>query len=216
MLFLEADLSDAEVGFFYHLSGAASETTTSSMYWWMLAMVAFPETQRRAQAELDAVVGRGRVPSFSDLPSLPYLRAMVKEVLRWRPVLPVGIPHCSIEDDWYEGMFIPKGSMCLVNVGLCNQDPDIYGEDAALFDPSRHLTPDGTALAPCPQDTQDEGHVVYGFGKRRCVGRHVANDTMFIAFAVMLWAMQIVPAKDENGREIPVDVDDYIDNGMVQ
>jgi cytochrome P450 len=141
---------------------------------------------------------------------------MVKEVLRWRPVLPVGIPHCSIEDDWYEGMFIPKGSMCLVNVGLCNRDPDIYGEDAALFDPSRHLTPDGTALAPCPQDTQDEGHVVYGFGKRRCVGRHVANDTMFIAFAVMLWAMQIVPAKDENGREIPVDVDDYIDNGMVQ
>jgi cytochrome P450 len=53
-------------------------------------------------------------------------------------------------------MFISKGSMCLVNVGLCNRDPDIYGEDATLFDPSRHLTPDGAALAPGPQDTQDE------------------------------------------------------------
>ena len=209
--------ADAEVPvFFYPFSGAGAETTTSSMYWWMLAMVAYPETQRRAQAELDAVVGRGRVPSFSDLPSLPYLRAMVKEVLRWRSVLPLGIPHCAIEDDWYEGMFIPKGAMCLVNVWLCNLDPEIYGEDATLFNPSRHLTPDGTALAPGPPDTQDEGHVVYGFGKRICVGRHVANDTMFIAFALMLWAMDLVPAKDEHGKDIPVNVNDYVDSGMLQ
>ncbi|KAI9464785.1 cytochrome P450 [Russula earlei] len=194
--------------------GASAETTTSTMHWWMLAMVAFPETQRRAQAELDAVVGRGRIPSFSDLPSLPYVRAMVKEVLRWRPVLPVGIPHCSLEDDWYEGMFIPRGTMCLVNVGLCNHDPTVYGDDAARFDPSRHLTPRG-ALAPGPRDTQDEGHVVYGFGKRICIGRHVANDTMFIAFAVMLWAMELAPAKDGCGRDVPVDVDGYVDNGMV-
>jgi cytochrome P450 len=185
------------------------------MYWWMLAMVAFPETQRRAQAELDSVVGRSRVPSFSDLPNLPYLRAMVKEVLRWRSVLPVGIPHCSLEDDWYEGMFIPKGTMCLVNVAVCNHDPAIYGDDAGLFDPSRHLDSDG-ALAPGPPDTQDEGHIVYGFGKRICLGRHVANDTMFIAYAVMLWAMKLVPDKDEDGGDIPIDVDGYLDNGMVQ
>jgi cytochrome P450 len=201
--------------FFYLVSGAGAETTTGSMYWWMLAMVAFPETQKRAQAELDAVVGRSRIPSFSDLPSLPYLRAMVKEVLRWRSVLPVGIPHCSIEDDWYEGMFIPKGTMCLVNVEVCNHDPAIYGDDATLFDPARHLKSDGT-LAPSPRDTQDEGHVVYGFGKRNCVGKHVANNTMFIAFAVLLWAMEIVPAKDEDGKDIPVDVDGYLDSGMVQ
>ena len=126
------------------------------MIWWMLAMVAFPETQRRAQAELDAVIGRSRIPTFPDLSSLPYLRAMVKEVLRWRSSLPVGIPHRSLEDDWYEGMFIPKGTTCIVNVGLCNQDPIIYGDDATQFNPSRHLNSDGT-LAPSPPDTQDEG-----------------------------------------------------------
>jgi cytochrome P450 len=197
------------------VSGAGAETTTGSMYWWMLAMVAFPETQKRAQAELDTVVGRNRIPSFSDLPSLPYLRAMVKEVLRWRSVLPVGIPHCSTEDDWYEGMFIPKGTMCLVNVEVCNHDPAIYGDDATLFDPARHLKSDGT-LAPSPPDTQDEGHVVYGFGKRTCAGKHVANNTMFIAFAVILWAMEIKPDKDEDGKDIPVDVDGYLDSGMVQ
>lgn len=194
--------------------GAGAETTTSSMIWWMLAMVASPETQRQAQAELDTVVGRSRIPSFADLPSLPYLRAMVKEVLRWNSSLPVGIPHLSLEDDWYEGMFIPKGTTCLVNVGLCNQDPAVYGDDATQFDPSRHLNFDGT-LAPSPPDTQDEGHVVYGFGKRICVGRHVANDTMFLAFAVLLWAFEIVPAKDESGKDISVDVDGYLDNGML-
>src|ERR1700679_3066571 len=104
-----AGVVPAKHGFVYS-SGAGAETTTGSMYWWMLAMVAFPETQKRAQAELDTVVGRSRIPSFSVLPSLPYLRGMVKEVLRWRSVLPVGIPHCAIEDDWYEGMFIPKGT----------------------------------------------------------------------------------------------------------
>jgi cytochrome P450 len=57
---------------------------------------------------------------------------------------------------------------------------------------------------------------VYGFGKRNCVGKHVANNTMFIAFAVILWAMQIVPAKDEDGKDIPVDVDGYLDSGMLQ
>ena len=61
------------------------------MSWWTLAMLAYPEVQKRAQDELDAVVGRTRVPTFADLPHLPYIRAMVKEALRWRPVDPVGL-----------------------------------------------------------------------------------------------------------------------------
>ena len=77
------------------------------MSWWMLAMLAYPETQKRAQAELDSVVGRDRVPTFSDFEHLPYIRAMVKETLRWRPIDPVGLPHRVIQDDWY------KGNACL-------------------------------------------------------------------------------------------------------
>jgi cytochrome P450 len=62
-------------------------------------MLAYSETQARAQAELDAVVGRTRLPTFADYPYLPYIRAVVKEALHWRPVDPVGVPHRSIEDD---------------------------------------------------------------------------------------------------------------------
>jgi len=88
-------------------------------------MLLNPEVQRKAHEELDAIVGRDRMPTFSDydqlreylwLPSslilivhLAYIRGIVKESLRLRPVDPVGLPHRSIEDDWYEGYYIPKG-----------------------------------------------------------------------------------------------------------
>ena len=63
-------------------------------------MITSPEAQRRAQAELDSVVGRDRLPTFADAHRLPYVCAIVREVLRWRPTLPLGTPHASITDDW--------------------------------------------------------------------------------------------------------------------
>ena len=102
-------------------------------------MLAYPETQSRAQAELDAVVGRSRPPTFADYQSLPYIRAMVKEILRWSPSGPLGLPHRVMEDDWYEGMFIPKGAICIANAWHMNHDPEIYGESAAHFNPARYL-----------------------------------------------------------------------------
>ena len=56
----------------------------------MLAMALYPDVMRKAQQEIDVVVGRDRLPTFSAAPNLPYLRAMVMEVLRWRPVGPLG------------------------------------------------------------------------------------------------------------------------------
>ena len=79
-----------------HRSSAGADTTATTLSWWMLAMLAFPEVQRRAQAEIDDVVGRDRLPTFADSPRLPYVHAIIKEVLRWRPILPCGIPHAEI------------------------------------------------------------------------------------------------------------------------
>ena len=180
----------------------------------MLAIVTYPEVQKCAQEELDAVVGRTRAPTFADLPHLPYIRAMVKEALRWRPVDPLGLPHCSTEDDWYDGMFIPKGSLMIPNVWHLNRDPEIYGADAAHFNPARFLDGDGEVMSLAPE-TKEEGHVTYGFGRRVCVGKHVANNSLFIDFAMMLWACTIEPGKDENGKVIPIDVDGCIEDGLV-
>jgi cytochrome P450 len=196
------------------ISAAGAETTSAVMAWWTLAILAYPETQERAQAELDAVVGRTRLPTFADYPHLPYIRAMVKEALRWRPVDPVGLPHRSIEDDWYEGMFIPKGTVCIANVWHLNRDPEIYGEDAAHFNPARHLDANGE-IAPGPLDTKEEGHVTYGFGRRLCVGRHVANNSLFIDIAILLWALKIERKKDATGKLLPLDVDGFVEDGLV-
>ena len=176
-------------------------------------MLAYPETQARAQAELDAVVGRARLPTFADYPHLLYIRAMVKEALRWRPADPIGMPHRSTEDDWYEGMFIPKGTICIPNVWELNRDPDIYGEDAAHFNPARHLDANGE-LAPGPPDTREEGHVTFGFGRRACVGRHVANNSIFMIIAIVLWAVKIERKKDATGSLLPLDVDGFVENGL--
>ena len=71
-------------------SSAGAETTTASVSAFLLAMIHYPHVMRKAQAQIDKVVGRERVPTFADKPHLPYIRALVKELLRWRPAGPMG------------------------------------------------------------------------------------------------------------------------------
>ena len=184
------------------------------MAWWTLAMIAYPETQSRAHAEIDAVVGRERLPTFADYPRLPYVRAMVKEILRWKPATPLAAPHRLTEDDWYEEMFIPKGTICIPNVWYINRDPEVYGENAEHFDPARHLETDGD-VTPSLSDVREEGHVSYGFGRRLCPGRHMADNSLFIDIAMMLWATRIERKTDLSGRPLPLDVDGFVDHGVV-
>ena len=80
-----------------------------------VAMSLWPRVQKKAQAELDEVVGPHRLPTFSDRPALPYVNAIMKEVNRWHTSTPQGVPHLSTADDEYAGFFIPKGTVTLVN-----------------------------------------------------------------------------------------------------
>ena len=170
-----------------HCSGGGGETTSSTLLWWLLAMITYPEVQNQAHAELDEVVGNARPPTFADLPSLPYIRAMVKETLRWSLTVPFGIPHASSADDWYEGMFIPKGTICLQNMRLINSEPDLFGTNGERFDPARYLDENRQVKV---LDGMEEGHVSFGFGRRICPGRYVAEDTLEIDIVTLLWAMR--------------------------
>ncbi|KAJ3791502.1 cytochrome P450 [Lentinula aff. detonsa] len=75
-------------------------------------MTLYPRVQQKAHEELDQVIGRTQNPMFSGMKNLrlPYIRAVVKEILRWNPPLPVIVPRIALEDDWYENYFIPKGA----------------------------------------------------------------------------------------------------------
>ncbi|KAH9054044.1 cytochrome P450 [Lactarius deliciosus] len=170
-------------------SGAGGETTSTILLWWVLAMLAYPEVQTRAHAELDEVVGNARPPTFADLPSLPYIRAMVKEALRWSPTGSLW-HYCtaSTEDVWYEGMFIPKGTLCLQNMRTLNFDPEVFGSNAVDFDPARYLDERGQVKALMVG--REEGHMSFGFGRRICPGKFFAESTLGIDMATMLWAMR--------------------------
>ena len=197
-----------------HHSSAGSETTATNLLWWALAMIAFPEVQRRAQAEMDVVVGRDRLPTFADAPHLPYVRAIIREILRWRPSVPFSVPHAATEEDWYEGMYIPKGTVCISNLWHCNHDRTVFGEDADEFRPERHLDEHGELL-PGPIETYQAGHVSFGFGRRICVGKDLATESLFIDTARILWAAKLERPRDENGKEVALDIETIVDAGVV-
>lgn len=93
---------------------AGSESTSTVINNWLLALLLYPKAMRDAQEEIDRVCGE-KMPSFDDIDNMPYLQAMVKETLRWRPITKFGVNHSTTEDDWYEGYFIPKDSVIMGN-----------------------------------------------------------------------------------------------------
>lgn len=94
---------------------AGSETTSAFLNSWILVMLQNPDVAKKAQEEIDRVVGPSRLPDWEDESNLPYLRATIKELLRTRPPNKIGIQHCTTEDDWFDGYFIPKGATIMLD-----------------------------------------------------------------------------------------------------
>ncbi|KAJ7059769.1 cytochrome P450 [Mycena amicta] len=166
---------------------AAVDTTISSLGTFVLAMLANPDAQRTAQAELDRLLKFERLPTLEDEPSLPYIGALVKEVLRWKTVTPLAIPHCVSEEDQYRGYRIPKGSTILGNVWAICHDEATYSEPD-VFKPERFL---GTIPEPEPD-------VAFGFGRRACPGKYLASATLFLSIARILTVFEITRRKTVN------------------
>lgn len=95
-----------------------------------LAMTLYPEFFKKAQQEIDGFLGQERLPEFSDRPSLPYINAIIQELLRWNPVTPLATPHRLMTDDVYNGMFMPKGSLVIGNAWYPDYSFEILGADA--------------------------------------------------------------------------------------
>ncbi|KAF7373059.1 Cytochrome P450 [Mycena sanguinolenta] len=176
---------------------AGVDTTVSAMGTFILAMLLNPEVQKKAQAEIDSVVGPGQLPSFADKPTLPYISAIVKEVLRWRNVTPLAFPHYVAADDEYRGYRIPANSLVIGNAWAILHDETVY-PDPHSFRPERFLLSDGK-LNPT---TRDPETVAFGFGRRICPGRHMAAASLWIVVASILSTFNIDKAIGENGEII--------------
>ncbi|KAF8748995.1 cytochrome p450 [Rhizoctonia solani] len=168
------------------LFAAGTDTSVATVIVFVLAMVLHPEVQAKAQAEIDSVLGGSRLPEMTDRESLPYVCCIVKEVLRWWPAFPLGVPHASTQDDVYRGYFIPKGSTVIGNTwAICN-DPNLYPNPERFY-PDRFLDP---SVPNAPG---------FGYGRRSCPGVHFAESTLFITMCTLLTVFDISPRSTRMG-----------------
>ncbi|KAH7058619.1 cytochrome P450 [Macrophomina phaseolina] len=210
---LRADvpLTESQVNHFLGtMVEGGAETSSSAMLTSVLFLALHREVQIKAQRELDAVCGPERIPTWGDFATLPYINCIVKEAMRIRPVGPLGVPHCATRDDWYEGMFIPKGSIALLPAWTVHRLESNGYKNPDAYDPDRWIGQTRTAaeLAGIAdyENRDEEHHYSYGAGRRVCPGMHMAERTMWRMTAKILWAFDIIP--------VDVDPDNY-DEGII-
>ncbi|KAF5721646.1 oxidoreductase [Fusarium globosum] len=176
------------------MMNAGTDTSGTTLLAFFAAMLLNPNVQKKAQEEIDSIIGDSRLPSISDKPNLPYITAIAQEVLRWHTLVPMGFPHMTTEDDTYRGYFIPKNTLLFPAVASLTHDPEVY-HDPMKFKPERYFEPYNE---PSPSD------LVFGFGRRACPGRWIAEQTLFLSIAQTLAVLEIKKELDGEGREIEV------------
>ncbi|KAI0253130.1 cytochrome P450 [Lactifluus subvellereus] len=172
------------------------DTTVSALYTFYLAMTLFPDAQRKAQDEIDRVIGNDRLPKLIDRESLPYVNALHSEIYRWRPVAPIGLPHKTTVADTFRGYYIPKGSVIVPNTWHMLHDPAVYS-NPELFCPERFLASDDKPAERNPRTC------FFGFGRRICPGNQFADTTVWLSIATALAVFRISKVVEEGVEVTP-------------
>jgi len=183
----------------------AFDTTSSALRIFFLAMTMYPDVQKKAQQEIDAVFGRENLPDYK--PALPYIQAVLKETMRWRVVLPSAVAHTVTEDDIYDGYLIPKGTTVLGNAWTILQDNEAY-PNPEIFDPERFLK-DGKF----DRNVRDPNVAAFGFGRRACPGRFFSDNWLYLYIISILAVFDIGPPLDEKGA--PIQINPEMTNAMI-
>ncbi|KAK7687277.1 hypothetical protein QCA50_009782 [Cerrena zonata] len=170
--------------------------TVSTLYTFILSMVLHPDFQKKAQQDIDRMIGQERLPNFSDRSSLPYVDAILNECLRLHPVFRLNIPHRLMQDDVYDGSFLPKGSIIIANNWSILHDESLYPQPFD-FNPDRFIK-DGRLDA----EAIDPDIAAFGFGRRKCPGRYLAKDSLWLSIASILACFNISNAVDDDGTLI--------------
>ncbi|KAI0316476.1 cytochrome P450 [Amylostereum chailletii] len=178
------------------LFSAGSDTTAGVLLTFILLMTLHEAVQDRAHAEITSVLGPWHhLPALSDQPSLPYIDAIVQEVHRFHPAVPLAT-HSNYAEEEYEGQRVPKKSWILANIWSMVHDEALY-PNPDVFDPDRFLSKGGVE----PQT--DPRTFTFGFGRRRCAGQHLANASLYLYIARMLTLYRLLPELDKDGTASP-------------
>ncbi|KAJ5729591.1 uncharacterized protein N7483_004099 [Penicillium malachiteum] len=183
------------------ISIAGGNTTWSTVIVCIFNLMKHPHIQTKVKQEIDRVVGTDehgnllRLPDFDDRPQLKYLECVIQEATRWAPLSPLGVPHASIEDDIYDGYYIPKGSVVFANAWAMSRDKRHYSSPDD-FNPDRFISKsEGGMGEPLPEGP-------FGFGRRVCPGQHLALAGVYIVLVTLVATMELNCPVDESGKRI--------------
>ncbi|PYI04566.1 cytochrome P450 [Aspergillus sclerotiicarbonarius CBS 121057] len=180
------------------------ETTAAIMQWFCALIPAYSEIQIKAQAELDRVVGRDRLPTIEDQKNLPFCRAIIKEVERLYNPLWLGTPHSTSQDFVYHGQFIPKDTVVVLNTWTMHHDP-VRHCNPEEFKPDRYINDSMTSAESANvADPMQRDHWIFGVGRRICPGILVAERELWLNISRMLWAFNMHEIPEE-----PIDLKKY-------
>ncbi|KAI0352117.1 cytochrome P450 [Trametes cingulata] len=172
------------------LTGGAFDTMTSITMTFFVAMMRFPHVQRKAHEEIDRVVGRCRLPTAADRPSLVYTDAVLTEVMRWLPPVPL-TSRAIRHDEWYEDFLLPRGSTISANIWAMTRDESLFPAPGE-FSPERFLATSDDSTAGRPKaDPRDVRRLVFGFGRRLCPGQFFADALLWTMVTNVLATMTI-------------------------
>lgn len=176
------------------------ETSPRQILWLFVAGLVFPGWWARAQAVLDEVVGRDRLPRFADRARLAYTEAVVDELFRWRPIAAGSIPRRAERADEWRGVRVAAGATVFANAWAIGRDRDAF--DPALGDlqdfvPERWLAYTGEGRAHADAKLRTSLPLpVFGQGRRMCLGKKVALDGTFMQVTRLLWAFDVEPVEE--------------------
>uniref|UniRef100_A0A7M4EFQ0 Cytochrome P450 1A n=1 Tax=Crocodylus porosus TaxID=8502 RepID=A0A7M4EFQ0_CROPO len=167
------------------LFGAGFDTVTTALSWSLVYLVTYPDIQKKIQNELDQTIGRERRPKLSDRLMLPYLEAFILETFRHSSFVPFTIPHCTTKDTSLNGYYIPKNLCVFINQWQVNHDETLWKEPSA-FNPERFLNAEGTEINRMESDKV----LLFGLGKRRCIGESIGKWEIFLFLATLLQQLE--------------------------
>ncbi|KAL6609643.1 hypothetical protein ACP70R_039612 [Stipagrostis hirtigluma subsp. patula] len=190
---------DGVKAFILELITGGTHTSSVTIEWAMSELLRSPRVLAKAIEELDRVVGRDRLVAEGDVPSLPYLEAIVKETMRLHPAAPMLIPRVSREDTSVSGYDIPAGTRVLVNVWAIGRDPAVWGDTAEEFQPDRFI---GSSVDVKGQDME---LLPFGSGRRMCPAFNLGLKTVQLTLANLLhgftWRLPDGVASEELSME---------------
>uniref|UniRef100_A0A8C0HFT8 Cytochrome P450 1A n=2 Tax=Buteo TaxID=30396 RepID=A0A8C0HFT8_9AVES len=176
------------------LFGAGFDSVTTALSWSLMYLVTYPDIQKKIQEELDQTIGRERRPRLSDRGTLPYTEAFILEMFRHSSFLPFTIPHSTTRDTVLNGYYIPKDRCVFVNQWQVNHDEKLW-KDPLTFNPERFLSAGGTEV----NKVDGEKVLVFGLGKRKCIGESIARCQVFLFLSTLLQQLEFSVC---NGKKV--------------